>query len=117
MPKKSPIETEIFCSAKVDNHIIDIMFVKAILFAFVFFLYGHDSTLSQNHEVWRSTSMVKTACELEDKYQQTGQFPEPIKDQQTKDYCGWFSKGKPRGDACVDIRVHYSSCEDESVGE
>ena len=93
------------------------MFVKAILFAFVFSLYGFNGTWSQNTEVWRSTRMVKAACEQEEKYQQSGQFPEPIKDQQTKDYCGWFSKGKPRGDACADIRVHFSSCKNESIGE
>ena len=43
------------------------------------------------------------ASEQEEKYQETGQFPAAIQDQEQKDYCGWFSKGKPRGDACADF--------------
>ena len=93
------------------------MFAKGIMFALVLVYYSVEKALTKNTEVWRSTRMVKAACEQEEKYQQTGQFPEPIKDQQTKDCCGWFSKGKPRGDACADIRVHFSSCENKTIGE
>ena len=60
---------------------------------------------------WRSVDMAKTVCEQEAKFNETGQIPEPVKDKETKEYCGWFQKPDGR-EACSDT-IHFWACKSQ----